>query len=96
MSKTKTKRRGAPPARARAARPVADEPRAVQTRSRPVVRHLLVIGLAAALLAGFWASRPTWSAEMRLWKAVGDAALVLLVLALALGPLARMNRRFTR
>lgn len=94
MSKTKTKRR--PPARARTARPTADEPRAVQARSRPVVRHLVVIGLAGALLAGFWASRPTWSAEMRLWKAVGDAALVLLVLALALGPLARLNRRFAR
>lgn len=29
-----------------------------------------------------------WDAEMRLWKAVGDASFALLVLAMALGPLA--------
>lgn len=96
MSKPKPKQRAGPPASRRAVGPAAAESRTVQTRARPVGRHLVVIGMAGALVAGFWASRPTWSAEMRLWKAVGDAALVLLVLALALGPMARLNRHFTR
>ena len=47
---------------------------------------------ACLLLLGFWASRPEWSPEMRLWKAVGDAAVVLLLVSLAIGPLARLWR----
>lgn len=51
-------------------------------------RHVGV-GLLAALLVGlFWRSRMEWDAEMRLWRAVGDAAFVLLAFALASGPLA--------
>lgn len=42
--------------------------------------------------AAFWWSRPQWDPEMRLWKAVGDASLVLLVVTLAVGPLARLWR----
>jgi len=33
---------------------------------------------------------------MRLWKAVGDAAFVLLVVTLTRGPLSRIKRRTTR
>lgn len=56
------------------------------------MRHLAVALLAGALVAGFWMSRPTWSPEMRLWKAVGDAAFALLLATLAAGPLARLAR----
>ena len=48
--------------------------------------------LAVALIGLFWATRPTWDSEMRLWKAVGDAAFVLLLVTLAVGPLARVVR----
>lgn len=41
-------------------------------------------------------SRPRWDGEMRLWKAFGDAAFVLLLVTLALGPLARVARPVTR
>ena len=43
----------------------------------------------------FWASRPQWDGEMRLWKAVGDAAFVLLLLTLSAGPLSRITRSAT-
>lgn len=65
-------------------------------RPRPVVRHVAVAALTAALVALFWATRPSWAAEMRLWKAVGDAAFVLLLVTLSLGPLARISRPVTR
>lgn len=48
------------------------------------------------MVFGFWLSRPTWSPEMRLWKAVGDGAFVLLLLTLAVGPLARLFRPAAR
>jgi sulfoxide reductase heme-binding subunit YedZ len=38
----------------------------------------------------FWSTRPNWVPEMRLWKAVGDTAYVLLIASLALGPLSRL------
>ncbi len=47
----------------------------------------------------FWATRPNWVAEMRLWKAVGDAAYVLLIATLAIGPMTRLapvTRRWLR
>lgn len=65
-------------------------------RSRPVVRHMTVAVLAAALVGLFWSTRPTWDGEMRLWKAVGDAAFLLLFLTLSLGPAARLARPFKK
>ena len=65
-------------------------------RTRPVVRHVTVAVLAGALVGFFWSTRPTWDVEMRLWKAVGDAAFVLLLVTLALGPAARLARPVTR
>lgn len=50
----------------------------------------MVGALSALLVAGFWASRPEWSPDMRLWRAVGDAAILLLFGSLALGPAARL------
>ena len=58
---------------------------------RAAVRHVLVLALAALLLLMFWMSRPEWSPEMRLWRAVGDAAVVLFLASLAIGPLARLS-----
>ena len=61
-----------------------------------LARHLGV-GLVSAFLAyAFWGSRMEWDAEMRLWRAVGDAALVLLALTLAIGPLAVLWRPAAR
>ena len=57
---------------------------------RVLVQSAVVGSLAAALVAGFWASRPQWVWDMRLWRAVGDASLVLLALTLAVGPAARL------
>lgn len=52
-------------------------------------RHI-VSGIIAGLLTyTFWLTRPQWSAEMRFWRAVGDAGLILLLLALLIGPAAR-------
>ena len=72
-------RRSAPPAA-----PASGGIRAVAVRST-------VVGLLALALVGlFWASRPQWTADMRLWRAVGDASIVLLALSLAVGPAGRL------
>ena len=63
---------------------------------RPIVRHAVVAAVAGVLVWVFWSTRPAWDGEMRLWKAVGDAAFGLLVLTLAVGPLARLARPATR
>ena len=89
------KRRRPPPSR----RPPSAARRAAPGRRRrapPVVRHATVAGLAAALVWLFWSTRSTWDGEMRLWKAVGDAAFVLLLVTLSLGPAARLARPVTR
>jgi hypothetical protein len=44
---------------------------------------VVVSGSSAGLVWIFWTTRPDWVSEMRLWKALGDAAFVLLVAALA-------------
>ena len=62
-----------------------------QTRTT-ALRHVAALALGIAAFGLFWASRPVWDAEMRLWKAVGDAALVLLLVTMAIGPLARLWR----
>ena len=58
-------------------------------------RHMTAAAAAAVLLLGFWLSRPQWDPDMRMWKAVGDASLVLLVVSMVAGPLARLWRRAT-
>lgn len=54
-------------------------------------RHLATAVVAGALLALFWFTRMEWSPDMRLWRAFGDAAIVLLLLSLAIGPLSRLH-----
>ena len=53
-------------------------------------RHLIVIGLAIVGTYGFLESRAEWS-EMHRWnRAFGDMSLVMIALAMAIGPLARL------
>lgn len=59
-----------------------------------IYRHSLVGSFGAVLTFLFWLSRPEWVAEMRFWRAVGDASLILLYLTLALGPVAKFLPRF--
>jgi sulfoxide reductase heme-binding subunit YedZ len=59
------------------------------TKQSVVVRHALVGVVALVIAYGFWLTRPQWSAEMRFWRAVGDASFVLLLWTLLIGPLAR-------
>jgi sulfoxide reductase heme-binding subunit YedZ len=80
-------------ARSRAVRaPRADvsaEPsRAVEGGS--LGRHIATVMLATVFGALFWYSRLEWDPEMRLWRAFGDAAFVLLFISLSSGPLARL------
>ena len=78
-------------------RPIARSSKSVPSTRRlpPLARHAAVGALAAVVIGMFWASRPQWDGEMRLWKAVGDAAFVLLLLTLSVGPLARITRSTT-
>lgn len=61
-------------------------------KTDPFWRHVSVLVVSAAVFAVFWFGRLDWSAEMRLWRAIGDASLILLLFALAVGPLARVWR----
>lgn len=56
----------------------------------PLARHTQVGLISLLIIASFWLSRLEWSPEHRLWRAVGDASYLLLVLALISGPLARL------
>ena len=49
-----------------------------------------MLGFAALLAIGFWSSRMDWDPTMRLWRAVGDVSLVLMLHALVVGPLAKI------
>lgn len=65
---------------------------AKKTMRISVARHTAVAVLGLMLIAVFWASRPQWDPEMRLWKSVGDGSLILLLATLAIGPLAKLWR----
>jgi methionine sulfoxide reductase heme-binding subunit len=69
---------------------------ATSRTARLIGRHAAVAAAGAVLVALFWASRPQWDPEMRLWKAFGDAGFVLLAATLALGPLGRLSRHARR
>jgi methionine sulfoxide reductase heme-binding subunit len=58
--------------------------------SQPLARHTLVGFFSLLIVVVFWLSRMEWSPEHRLWRAVGDASYLMLVLALISGPLARL------
>jgi sulfoxide reductase heme-binding subunit YedZ len=57
----------------------------------PLYQHVVVAFLALVLAAAFWMSRPQWSPDMRLWRAIGDASFILFAMALAIGPLAQLS-----
>jgi methionine sulfoxide reductase heme-binding subunit len=61
-----------------------------------LVRHSALVLVTAVLVALFWVTRLDWDPEMRLWRAVGDAAIVLLAAALAMGPAAKFSVRLAR
>ena len=52
--------------------------------------------LSAALTLPFWYGRLDWDSEMRLWRAIGDASFMLLLLLLLLGPLSRYSRSLVK
>ncbi len=53
------------------------------------MRHLLVIAFGALAVYLFWESRPEWSPMHRWNRSFGDASVVLIAVAMAIGPLAR-------
>lgn len=62
---------------------------------RLIGRHTVIGLLALGLWAVFWFTRLDWSADMRFWRAVVDAGFMLLILALLLGPLAKLWRQLS-
>lgn len=70
---------------------------AVTDRRRlPLLRHVVVLVASALLVSVFWLTRLDWDVEMRMWRAFGDAAIVLLFVTLALGPASRLWRPLGR
>ena len=57
---------------------------------RSLARYIAIGAAGAALIYAFWLTRPQWDPEMRLWKAVGDASLLLLYTTISIGPVARL------
>lgn len=66
-------------------------PRPARGTWPPAVRHGVLAVVTGLLVAVFWWSRMEWSPDMRLWRAVGDTAIVLLFASLALGPASRLS-----
>lgn len=59
-------------------------------------RHAIVLAFAAIGTWAFLVSRLEWS-EMHRWnRAVGDMSLVMVAIAMSIGPLVRLNQRFRR
>ena len=63
---------------------------------RVIVRHLLVAGLGAGLLAGFSYVHGDWSPMHRWNRAFGDVSLFLVALAVGLGAFSRLVRSGSR
>lgn len=59
-------------------------------------RHLLVAAISILLIYLVWLVNSTWSPDMRLWKAFGGAAFVLLWFTVLIGPMAKLWRPLTR
>ena len=85
------KRTASRPTGRRAPTPSREPAAVVPQRAGGVLLRSAVVGLIALVLTGvFWASRPQWSPDMRLWRAVGDTSVVLLALSLSIGPAGRL------
>lgn len=59
-------------------------------RRKRILRHVGVLSIGAAAFIVFWQTRQAWSTDMRLWKAVGDVAFILLWLTVLIGPVAKL------
>ncbi|MGF7006666.1 ferric reductase-like transmembrane domain-containing protein [Aminobacter sp. BE322] len=57
---------------------------------RMLLRHVVVIGLSAALIYGFAVVHGQWSPMHRWNRAFADASLALLVITMSMGPAARL------
>lgn len=66
----------------------------VQRPAGTPLRHILILGLSAALIYGFGAVHGEWSPMHRWNRAFGDASMVLVSLAVGAGALSRLWRRF--
>lgn len=76
--------------------PVAEDSGLAPSRERRWPRHLSVCLFGLLMVYLFWLSRMEWEAEMRLWRAVGDAAFMLLFTTMMIGSLSRIwPRRFS-
>ncbi|MFT4309876.1 MAG: ferric reductase-like transmembrane domain-containing protein [Candidatus Woesearchaeota archaeon] len=65
--------------------------------SRAIIKHAIVGIISFALIFFFWYSRQDIGAEPRIWKALGDAAFIMLAYTLIIGPLAKINpKRFAK
>lgn len=53
-------------------------------------RHLAVGSMGLLMVYLFWLSRMEWESEMRTWRAVGDAAFILLIVTMAIGPIGKV------
>lgn len=68
----------------------------VKTKKRALLRHAIAGAIALLLVFAVWQLNATWSPDMRLWKAFGGASIMLLWLALIVGPAARLWHPLTR
>ena len=82
-----------PKRRPRVSQPVdLSAPDLPRTGRQVLIRHAGVVVFSAALFSLFWFGRLDWDPEMRMWRAFGDASIVLLFGSLVLGPLGKLAR----
>ena len=74
----------------------ADEGRTVSASHRTIIfQHLGVALITIFLIYLALLGHSQWSADMRFWRAIGDASFILLSMALAIGPLVELRREAT-
>lgn len=62
----------------------------IKSKKILLLRHTFIGFLAAFIVYLFWLSRPELSFDVRLWRALGDAAFSFLFITLIIGPLAKL------
>ncbi len=68
----------------------------IRSKQTVFFRHLLVAGIAVLLVYLVWLANSPWSPDMRLWKAFGGAAFVLLWFTVFIGSVAKLWQPLTR
>lgn len=68
----------------------------IKSKKAVFLRHLAVATASGLLVFLVWRIHSSWSPDMRLWKAVGGASIILLWASLIIGPAARLWRPLTR